>query len=603
MSAMFVFSESDIRAAATVQSYQRGVEYCRAGAVSDLVQRGNLLTAQVEGSTVPYYQVTVTLDDTGAIDRATCTCPYDWGGYCKHIVAMLLAALGGGEITAKPDLETMLASLSEKQLRHLVQALVGTQPALLDAVEREIRWLSQQPAAAAGAGSSAGHSIPVDVAAIRREIRTVMRMFELSEGRGHGDHYDYYDDDAGTIYPEEVLGPHRVLVDQLLDAGDPATAATVLVTMIEAWGEEISDLDEWIYEANEDVLYETAEELSVSLAEALLSMDLSPEERAGWYTRAEGWEDGAVDLEVLETALNHWWDYPPLVAAMQGNISEKGAWEEEAPTFADELALARLRILQRQGRIEEYIHLAEAEGQTSLYINMLARSGETERVVAEAQRYLGSPHEVLALAQVLVEQGEAGAALRVAAHGLGLQQGHGLRELARWTVGQAEQAGDTALALHAARVAFLRGLDLDDYKTAQRLAGDTWPAVKPELLAQMKKPGVFGQPLDVYLYEHMLVDAMAVIDRGSWNGELKRVIEATRADYPAWGIQHCQQQAEGIMDAKQAKYYATAVDWLRLARDIFHQHDRLDEWQAYLNGLLALHARKTKLAPMLKALR
>jgi len=57
MSAMFVFSESDIRAAATVQSYQRGVEYCRAGAVSDLVQRGNLLTAQVEGSTVPYYQV------------------------------------------------------------------------------------------------------------------------------------------------------------------------------------------------------------------------------------------------------------------------------------------------------------------------------------------------------------------------------------------------------------------------------------------------------------------------------------------------------------------------------------------------------------------
>ncbi|MBE2233370.1 MAG: hypothetical protein IAE85_07745 [Anaerolinea sp.] len=57
------------------------------------------------------------------------------------------------------------------------------------------------------------------------------------------------------------------------------------------------------------------------------------------------------------------------------------------------------------------------------------------------------------------------------------------------------------------------------------------------------------------------------------------------------------------MDAKQAKYYATAVDWLRLARDIFRQHDRLDEWQAYLNGLLALHARKYKLAPMLQAIR
>ena len=93
-----------------------------------------------------------------------------------------------------------------------------------------------------------------------------------------------------------------------------------------------------------------------------------------------------IDPDVVETALDQWWDYPPLVAAMQGNITEQGAWGEgEAPDFADELTLVRLRILERQGRTR-VIHLAEAEGQTSLYVNMLARSGQVARAVAEARQ-------------------------------------------------------------------------------------------------------------------------------------------------------------------------------------------------------------------------
>ncbi len=376
----------------------------------------------------------------------------------------------------------------------------------------------------------------------------------------------------------------------------------MIAAVAEAWAEGITDLDEWIYEANQDAFSEAGQELSLLLAEALLSMDLDPEQREQWYARAEAWEDG-IDLEILKTALDQWWDYPPLVAAMQGNISDKGAWEAEAPYFADELTLARLRILQRQGRIEEYIHLAESEGQTSLYINMLARSGQIERAVAEAQQYLVAPRDVLSLAQTLAGQGEPTAALTVAAFGLGLNEHGDRRELARWTAAQAEQAGDLALALRAAQVAFLSGLALDDYKIAERLAGAEWPALKAELLAQIGQPGVRGNPLDVYLYQQMWVEAMALIDRSPWSGDLQRVIELTRADYPDWGIQHCKRQAESIMDAKKAKDYDRAVEWLRLARDIYVQHGRVAEWQSYLAGLLALHERKYKLVPMLKAIR
>jgi hypothetical protein len=82
-------SKETIRALATAESFARGRSYFDGGAVSDLCQRGDRLTAEVEGSEFEPYQVSIRLHEGGVAD-ARCTCPYDWGGYCKHIVAVLL---------------------------------------------------------------------------------------------------------------------------------------------------------------------------------------------------------------------------------------------------------------------------------------------------------------------------------------------------------------------------------------------------------------------------------------------------------------------------------------------------------------------------------
>ena len=398
-----------------------------------------------------------------------------------------------------------------------------------------------------------------------------------------------------------MLGPHRQLAERLLTAGDAAAATDVITAMIEAWGGGIAGLDEWIAEVNQDAFQDAASNLGVLLAEALLSQNFSPEQRDQWLARVEDWGDEAVTLDIVETALDQWWDYPPLVAAMQGNITEQGAWEGEAPDFADELTLARLRILERQGRTQEYIHLAEAEEQTSLYVNMLARSGQVARAVAEARQWTQSPTEILSLAKVLVEQGERAAALDVAGHGLDMTGQGSKTELARWTVTLAQGADDPALALRAAQTAFTSSYELADYQVVERLAGAHWPAVKTGLLEQMARSTSYHK-VDIYLYEHMLVEAMAVVDGSFYSGDLERVIQATRAEFPDWGIRKCQRQAEGIMNAGKAKDYDTAVAWARTARDIYLQHDREAEWQAYLAGLLEVHARKYKLVPMLRGI-
>ena len=81
-------SKEMIRALASAKSFARG-RLPDDGAVSDLLRRGDRLTAEVEGSEFVPYQVSIRLHGDGVAD-AHCTCPYDWGGYCKHIVAVLL---------------------------------------------------------------------------------------------------------------------------------------------------------------------------------------------------------------------------------------------------------------------------------------------------------------------------------------------------------------------------------------------------------------------------------------------------------------------------------------------------------------------------------
>ncbi|MGE5379133.1 MAG: SWIM zinc finger family protein, partial [Bacteroidota bacterium] len=83
-------TESMIRAGAAPESFRRGEEYYREGAISNTAIRGSLLSGECAGTYAPYYRVQVALDEAG-IAETSCTCLYEGVGYCKHIVALLLA--------------------------------------------------------------------------------------------------------------------------------------------------------------------------------------------------------------------------------------------------------------------------------------------------------------------------------------------------------------------------------------------------------------------------------------------------------------------------------------------------------------------------------
>ena len=590
-------TEGLIRQCVSAESFQRGREYFRDGAVVSLARRGDVLQGEVEGSQPSPYRTRVVVD-AGGIADAECDCPYDWGGWCKHIVATLLASIDCPEaVDERPSVEALLEDLDREQLRALMLGLAERDPSLADAIEGEIALLRARPTdtTAAGVAQPQPRQTAVDPSAFRRQVRASLHSLDRmrrSEAYWH----------VGGVVGEVsgVLGQARAFVE----AGDGKNALVVLEAITEEYVDGWVELDDSNGEGSGFF-----EELGPVWTEALLTAELTPAERRAWVEKLDRWARDVADygvetaFDAARAAAEQGWDYPPLQRVLQGQITERGAWEDEAPDYADELADARLNVLERQGRHQEFLHLAEAESQTERYTTMLARLGRTAEAVEYGLEYLGTTHDALALATTLRERGELEAALRIAEHGLSL--GEPKATLATWLCDLAAAMGQTERALRAATLAFRESPTLSTYLRAQELAGERWPEHRDELLGHLRRMKSYypqGQ-VEVFLHEGLVDDAIAAVEGGATHTIVAQVVDAAIHSRPDWAIRTCRQQADSIMDEGKAQYYGAAIEWLAKAREAYRAAGREAEWRAQLDELIARHQRKYKLRPMLESLK
>ncbi|WP_232229379.1 hypothetical protein [Crinalium epipsammum] len=304
-------------------------------------------------------------------------------------------------------------------------------------------------------------------------------------------------------------------------------------------------------------------------------------------------------------ALQQRWDYPPLQRVLQGEITKHGTWDEQVPDYAEDLALIRLQILERQERYQEYLYLAQAEGQTERYLTMLANLGRIEEAMLAAKTQMQSMDTAFALAQTLQQQGANTQALEIAQTGLSLQ-GNCEYELAIWTSNLAEGLDDNTVALAARVQAFIAQPKFGDYRLAQHLAGNDWGEIKKDLLASLRQHtgwGIQETKVDIFLEEELIDDAIATVSDLSYYQEtlVRRVMEKAISTRPDWVIENATSRAESIMDRGKAEAYDSAVGWLKLVRAGYKESERQSQWSEYRRKLMKIHARKYKLMAMLKA--
>jgi uncharacterized Zn finger protein len=283
-------TEAHIRKLASGPSFERGEAYYRDGAIIEPVRQARDLRAQCEGSDYEPYQVSATLTKSG-IGETSCTCPYDYGGICKHIVALLLTYIHEPRaFRFIPPLTTLLAGRSEEELIALIGEMIKQEPELLSLVELSV------------AAEQATQGMPLDVAAYRRQTRRAFR-YESEQ------------------LVEKELRALRELAARSTKVGDWLNAGAIYHAVLD---EAVRRYDDMLREIDEDGgIASVLDEFALGLSQCLKKSKANAETRRAWL-------EALLEAELVDIEMGGIDLAPSARAAVLEHANEEEwAWIEE----------------------------------------------------------------------------------------------------------------------------------------------------------------------------------------------------------------------------------------------------------------------------------
>jgi len=601
-------TESMIRAGANPESFRRGEEYHREGAISNTNIQGTLLSGECAGTYAPYYRVQVELDEAGIAD-ASCTCLYEYGGYCKHIVALLVAYMRHPKsFTVRKAPEELLADLDHNDLTAILTKLIQEQPDLYDRIKAMISAPSK---------SKKQRKKKVDIEVYRRHILGIVHSLDgmrMSEVYWH----------VGGLANQ--LREVQDSAMKFLEAGDAESALEILLALLEEASRGIEYIDD-----SDGELGGFVGDLGTALAEAVLSMELSQVERDRLVRRLEKLIDYADDygmegnLDIAVQAAKYGWgDIPEKMNPLQRTIHQVADdndlddwdndedWDEEdefelrelgfpVVSGLDDLTEAKLNVLDRQGRTEEYLALCKKEKRHLRYTLKLCDLKQTEDAVKHAKKHLTTAEETLAVSRRLRESRLVAEAIEIGEYGLKLNGSKA--SLGEWLGPVEEAQGRTKQALTAWLATFGEHPSLETYKTIKRLVGSGWKRLRPEVMAKLRRSYDKQVLTEVYLLEEEWDEAIKVAEgRDTWYPVVETVADGVMRHRPEWVVRISLKHAERLMSEPKSKNYPIAAAWLRRAKQAYKLLGKTDEWHKYLRETKEKYKRRPALQNQLARL-
>lgn len=571
-------TENILKSLSSPESFTRGHDLYQSDAVFDTFRQGDLLTGKCKGSGAPFYQIRVQLDE-GGIQEASCTCPYDWGGYCKHIVALMLTYIHSPDaFIEQKNIKELLGQLDKDGLVYLITKMEDKNPDLYSWLQTAI------PAASAKSQPTQQRDkrkTEVSKTVYKRQIQSILHSlqgYRMSEAYWMmGGMVDQLDRVRDTAY-------------DFLEADDAHGALVILTTLLTEVSGSFDQFDD-----SDGELGGFFSELALPLVEAILSTDLSKTERRNLFNELEPVVEelsayGIDDLDVILAALNLGW-------------SDEVLDEQEDYDYDESiLTEAKLNILERQNRVEEFLQLCFETGEYRRYILKQIEMGEFEKAKEVAWKTITQASDALMVAKALRDAGYLLDALRLAEKGLDLDGNK--HELGAWLGPIEETQGQIDKAIKAYQAAFTSLPSLELYSILKKLSGTNWGNLRPVLMQILQASPHTDVLVDVYLSEEEWDKAISIAKKaGEWNYSLiEKVADAVFPFRPDWVIQASRKQAEGLIAKTQSKYYATTARWLAKMKQAYLASGRKKEWLSYLEGLKSTYSRRPALQAELRKL-
>jgi len=560
MSSIPRITKSDILQWTDEVYFQRGQKYFEREAIYEQRRQGMAIKSKCSGTQAPFYRQEVLFDSKG-IKSAECSCPVGDGGYCKHVVALLLTWVNDLDSFQEVEsIDIILDKRSKPELIALIKQMLEQEPDFESLLELPL---------------SADENKPLNIKAIRQQAERAFRGVDYEWG-----------------YTREIrrdLNPLLKLAANYLARADAEDSALIYESIIEtildnentALGDEEGELLRVIYDCAESLgeclitindpkkrreilqvlfsayQWDTIKMGSVGAADCVPEIFISqttPQERAeiAEWTReilpkGDSWSDG-YHREVLGRLL----------------------LDLEADTLDDE---AYLKICRETGRLNDLIER----------LLKLNRVKEAENAARAAEDY-----PLFKTLHVFSNHGQAAIAEKLVTGRLKTLKDERLVE---WLSRRLEQRGDLAGSLELEERLFWKYLNIEKYEKLRNLAKrlNCWEGLRARVITELENRKHSDFLIRLYLFEKDARNALATLEKmlPRWRDHTLYidVAQAAKKQYPQEAIRLFMKEAERFIDERNRGSYSQAALCLREIRDGYRRLNDMQTWDKLIAEL------------------
>jgi uncharacterized Zn finger protein len=559
-------TEAQVRGLATDKSFARGKDYYLDGAVSETVRQGLELRGECEGSEYEPYEISVTLATRGIADTS-CTCPYEYGGICKHIVALLLTYVHQPQaFRSIAPVEEMLKHRSQEELIAIINAMAKQDPKLLSLVEL----------AATTQDANAGKA--VDTAAIRKSARRALQ-------------YDYEDHLSSRKIAKELRALGQI-AEPFVKANDWLNAGRVYHALLD---ETVSGYDEIIQQVDENGdLAAVVDEFAEALGKCVEKSAADNRTRRAWLETlldafAKDIEIGGIDFAssapdiLIKQASDEEWQW--IEARVRTLAADSRDWGRgQLVSFLTEALEQRGRKSEADGLIRE---IGTPEQQAQLLIEE-GRIEEAVRLMSDIVK--DKPGLVTQFADWLLEAKAKAAALNfVLAHE---RTASWRRD--QWLADYYRRHGTPEEAVAAQKTLLVNSPSVEQFKVLQAVCrkAKNWPEVRAEALAALERAKRFDALVEIALHEGDVARALEWLPRATgWGAAHLRmnVAEAAEKELPHEAVRLYLEKVEQEIAGRSRGSYSVAASTLKKVKPLFIKLHTEAAWTEYIKFLREAH--------------
>jgi len=562
-------TEASFRHLVDEQSFSRGVDYYHRGTVIEAVVRGeNELSGLCSGSRYEPYRVKVVLGENG-IRQFTCSCPR--GGFCKHIVALLLQYIHEpDDFTVLPLLEEQLENFSKKELVKLIRDMVLRDPYLAAMVERR---------------ALISESSDVEKDSLRREVERALRFS------------DPHDVEAGL---RDLLQLAEELEEKEDWSGAGMVYQEVLSALTSCYEEELLAVDE------EGDLTVVAGECVDGLCSCLEASEGEESSGVNWKVLRKAWLEALLEAELADLEMGGVdfatgaWDAILCYAADEEWVLLEGRLRQIIPGSTDwqrEMLVGILEAWHRKkDRDNEADEIIREMGTERQKMFLLVRQGKPKEAATMAkQHFTMQAGTIVGLAKTMAERGAAEHATALLTELLqDSQTAHSLYR--EWLAKQSLVEDDLKAALKWWYEVFLHHPTVKEYQILRELGEKlkNWEEVRTRLLNALEEKKAWEALLQIALFEGQVDRALELLPQvpfRGWRNYREEVANAAEKEQPRDAVVLYREMVENTIRHKQRSSYRQAAKYLSKMKTIYNRLGKPDEWEKYIALLRKEYAR------------